>query len=333
MRKNKDLRILGNGDLETVANAKALARIWSMWVPHLFRNVNVSFSTYDPIDRESGDKDLLLYTGGADSTYNLLMRREAGLKQSLLTLQGLDYKIHDSERFEKMIAKTSAFCNEMECDRIFLQSNAYGEYKKYKIDTDLSHCFVLASALFLLGRSFRTGVISSDDSREQEFLSFPWGSNSVTNAYFKSDVFEMQTANLDITRAHKLERISKNKLALDSLIFCGRTAMRPENCGVCSKCMRTKAMFVAATGKIPDIFLDCGMTRAHVDKFDISKVSERAFFMDLIEMAETNDRVAEIPGLDSKISKLRKPPFKWPRWTRWIQRIPKSLLAHKIVLS
>jgi len=324
MRKRKDLHILGNGDLETVANAEALSRVWAMWMPSLFRKVKVSFESYEPVEREVSDTDLLLYSGGVDSTYNLLIRHEAGLKQSLLTLHGLDYKADDFERFADMISKTDPFCKRLNCERLFLRVDAYAEYKKYGVNAAIGHGFVLASGLFLMSGEFRDGVISSDFSREQEYIAFPWGTNSVTNPYFKSEGFALKTANLEVTRAQKMELLTTNKDALDALIFCGRKAARPNNCGVCSKCMRTKAMFLAATGEIPDIFLNREMSENLIEGVDLSKRSEKAFFVDMMEMAEAKGRSSMIPGLESCIQKLNSPLPSVSGWKGWIRRVFRS---------
>src|SRR5262249_33314352 len=50
------------------------------------------------------------------------------------------------------------------------------------------------------------------------------------------------------------ESILNSKTALNSLAFCWNRKIQPENCGVCPKCLRTKMLFLAVTGLIPDIF-------------------------------------------------------------------------------
>jgi hypothetical protein len=66
----------------------------------------------------------------------------------------------------------------------------------------------------------------------------------------------MEAANLDIMRGEKMHLIHGSMEALSSLTFCVDYRARPNNCGRCSKCVRTKAMLLPSVGVVPDVFLD-----------------------------------------------------------------------------
>jgi hypothetical protein len=326
MRKGKNLRIMYRGSEATAKNAIALSRIWSMWLPHVFRPIEVSFSENVDFKLDARDKsgvDLLLYSGGVNSTYNLIRRHQEGLKQVLLTVHGLDYKLSDFNGFNELIKQTEPIANQMAEKRLFLETNAYSQYKKHGIKADLSHGFILAASVFLMGRSYDAGVISADFSRDQEFLAFPWGTNSVTNDYFSSGDFRLRTENLDVTRGQKMELLSKYPSALQAITFCSDSSNRPKNCGLCSKCVRTKVMFIAATGKVPDIFNNSAISKKYLNALNLNKRSERAFFADIIALAESNKHVDKIPGLKKKIADSRSRPFNWSRLAKFL------LPAHK----
>lgn len=94
--------------------------------------------------------------------------------------------------------------------------------------------------------------------------------------------------------------------ALSSLSFCVDYKSRPHNCGACSKCTRTKLMFLAATGKVPDIFNDKKIDSNALSTIKLTKNSERAFFIDLYFCAKNNGTLSAIPNLEVTFSSLKK---------------------------
>lgn len=312
MSSGQEVIIDGPGDAITEQNARQLSQIWAHWSPELFRPASVKFTSHHhrgAVDDPAGATDLLLFSGGVDSTYNLLRRHRDGLKQSLLTLRGLDYRVDDEPRFAQMVEKTESIVALSGSSRHYVATNAYSFYRRFGVsDAGLTHGFVLASALFLMGRGARVGEISADYARHQEFIVAPWGTNSLTNELFASSTFRMHTECLDVTRSQKMKALYGSPEALASLSFCKDYSSRPHNCGVCSKCVRTKYMFLAATGNLPDIFADNAISPNLIKTIDLGKRSEKAFFLDLAMCAEENGTTSLIPGLGKRYEALRKKP-------------------------
>lgn len=328
MAKHRDIRIFGGGGEDVVCrNFETLSRMWSTWLPENFRWAKVSFEQPLSGTKADSDEDLMLFSGGVDSTYNLLLRHEAGLRQTLLTLHGMDYRTEDVERFEKLVEMTDPLVRMTSSNRIFCRTNAYDIYRKYGINAGISHGFVLASSLFLHGSQFRQGEIAADTARYQEFLIYPWGTNSISNELFKSSSFKMNTANLDLTRSQKLKLISKYPTALNSLSFCKDYSFRPNNCGVCTKCIRTKLMFLAACGEIPDIFADPLFEDDMLGSSNFTGHGVRAFLIDIIQTADRNGFSDRIPGLDKKLAELEAGTLETsekqqPKITKEMQPLP-----------
>ncbi len=306
MYLGRDLVIDGVGSYQTVENFRTLSEIWESWDLQRFSSVNVTFRTTENYTQEATKTTLAFYSGGVDSTYNLLNQSEK--KDALLTVHGMDYKYSDSDRFEKLKIKTDKFSSLVGNKRIFISSNIYDVYNKYKINSGqshVSHIFALAGLSFLFSESFNTIEISSDYSLEQQFIVHPWGSNSATNKFFSDGCTKFITHDDSITRLEKLPLLLKNETALDSLSFCIDYKYRPENCGVCSKCMRTKLMFQVVCGYIPKIFKDQSLNESSIDSINLKKNSEIAFFLDLYNHAKKNGRIDDIPKMKDNYSRLK----------------------------
>lgn len=278
-----------------------------MWLPGYYNPIDVSFAGLTQVkEKPESDNVLVLYSGGVDSTYNLIERSQQGKKQALLTLQGLDYKTNDDDKFKRLCEKTKAFTDSLSSKQHYLKTDAYKAYKQFNIDGGLGHGFVLAASLFMYEEKFQHGEISADYSSEQEFIVHPWGTNSISNAYFKGARYFMNTASLNISRANKIKALSESHEALSSLSFCIDYKSRPDNCGVCSKCTRTKAMFLAAIGKIPNIFTDTSVNKNMLETISITERNEIAFFMDLYQMAEFSNHLHLIPNIESLMAVIVK---------------------------
>ena len=303
MRRGVDLHVEGAGSEATVRNANRLAEIWSRWLPRHFKPIKTSFAEHWSVGQaDSGHGDLCLYSGGVDSTYALLKRFRAGHRQSLLTVHGMEYRHADQEGFEALLAKTSPFAALVGDRRLLIRTNAKEVYKRHRVnpnkESDIGHSFLLAAATFLHSESFGRAVIAADYRRDQQFEVFPWGTNAATNPCFDDGVFALHTESEDVSRAEKCEDLLSCPEALISLTFCVDRAARPHNCGRCQKCIRTKAMFVAATGRLPPLCADSSLGPDCLQAFDLRRRHQRAFFFDLYETARRRGSVDSIPGLE-----------------------------------
>ncbi|MAY60835.1 MAG: hypothetical protein CML29_01370 [Rhizobiales bacterium] len=305
MRRGEDLVIDGRGDQVVAESAAKLSEIWELWMPHQYRRVGVSFTETSPMPK--GEGRLILYSGGVDSTYNLLRHEAAGERPHLLTIHGLDYRYLDHERFQKLLDHTSEFANRVSAGRETLRSNIYQVYADNGVDIGSGHGFALFSSLFLFADRFAVGEISADYSQAQDFLTFPWGTNSVTNPYFRSSTFKIETGSADVTRASKLAVLARDGVALKALTLCKDSSVRPLNCGKCRKCRWTKARFLAVTGEIPDIFLNRELDAGSFAKAKLDSAPERAFIIDLFIAARSNGTLDRFPGFEQRVEKyLRK---------------------------
>ena len=312
MRQNRRLHISGKGTEHTIRNAKKMSQIWSTWMPSHFNDIEVSFDevlSVENIETDYKEKDICFYSGGVDSTYTIANKaKQEDTKLSLLTVHGMEYAYDDEEKFNYFIEKTKPFTERYANERVFIKTNAYGVYNKYKINTrqsHVSHIFTLAAVGFLYSGYARHLVIAADYRLDQQFMVFPWGSNSATNYLFDDGITSMETADDMVTRSEKIPFFMNEDHMLDALTFCVDKKSRPYNCGVCSKCMRTKLMFFAATGSVPEIFKNMEIGEDAFDSFNVKSKSEQAFISDLYYSAVNHHQIDELPRLKLLMQKIR----------------------------
>lgn len=310
MRTNSNIYIEGKGTQSTIDNAKQMSQIWASWMPGFLNDIEISFQHIVEIFEQNTTEDALcFYSGGVDSTYCIGNKYEKENKRlSLLTVQGMDYDVNDEEKFNKFLYKTSEFANFYGNRRLLIKTNAYKVYDKYKINKKthhITHIFTLTSGAFLFSGYFKNIFIAADYRMDQQHLVSPYGSNSATNFLFNDGVTSLITENDNLARSEKFNWISSSHLVLESLTFCSDKRNRPNNCGVCSKCTRTKFMFLAATGTIPNIFLDMKIYEsAPILKVSMNLASN-IFLMDLYFCAKNNNTLNLIPGLAKSMNKIK----------------------------
>jgi len=310
MRRNADIFIQGTGSRITAENAQKISQIWESWMPSHFNAVNVTFSDICSPERfKLNSKNLCFYSGGVDSTYSILGRCKNNLEQDLLTVHGMDYRYGDDDRFDKLVEKTNPFREKCSNELIFVKTNIYDIYNKYDVNTKVTHVghiFSLSGSAFLFSEHYSNISIAADYRLDQQFQVHPWGSNSATNMLFNDGTSFLLTDDDNVTRSEKMTSLLDSKEFLSTLSFCVDYNFRPNNCGLCSKCMRTKLMFFASTGIVPDIFKSLEINSDAIESIDLTKKSERAFFLDLYGCAKKNGRLDEMPYLKVAFETLKK---------------------------
>lgn len=329
MRTGRDLRVEGKGSEETIKNARRISEIWESWLPHHFNSVNVSFhaTSSRPRGETSKKRSLCFYSGGIDSTHALLTRYRAGEEQTLLTVHGMEYRADDADKFSAFKNKIAPFSRLVGNRHIFVRTNAYATYNKLKVNlpgAHFSHIFALAGSAFLFSESYNDILIAADYRLDQQFIAYPWGSNSATNAYFDDGSTRLSTLDDDLTRTDKVPLILSSEEALSSVTFCTSYQSRPDNCGRCQKCMRTKLMFLVSSGAVPKIFSDTSIPSDWYRKFDLKKRYQRAFLLDIMTCAKRNSRISQLPGANRVYSMLKEPvTSEGPKQNRMHKKIRK----------
>jgi hypothetical protein len=288
-------------DPVVAANAERLTRIWEMWVPSRYRSIKVSGEGEWSRKLRERLPRVQLYSGGCDSTYAILKGRDPVKRGYVATICGLDYGRNkgDSDAFAKLLAKTEPLLEALNYQRIIIRTDASRPPQR------LTHAFTLASSLFLLSDLFAEGLLAADLTPPQDAVAFPWGSNHITNPYLAGSDFAVRTICAEVGRTAKLAAIASTQY-LPFLACCRQSDSAPVNCGVCWKCVQTKAMLLAVTGSIPDIFRNRTLDERLMQNFRPDKY--RAELFDLYRYAKDRGVVDIVPGLERLVEQRRAAP-------------------------
>jgi hypothetical protein len=297
-------------DPQVATNAERLSRIWEMWVPGLYRSITVSGNGTWSRMRQTRLPRIHLYSGGVDSTFAILKHSHPQKYSYAATVFGLDYRGPvAANNFAKLIAKTAPLLEKLNYQRIIIHTNALCKPQR------LTHGFTFASCLFLLSELFEEGTLTADRTPAQDLVTHPWGTNHVTNQYLTGSDFAVRTICSDASRIEKLAAISASQVALPFLSVCRRSNVLPANCGVCNKCIRTKAMLLAVTGGVPDIFIDNTLNERLMRSFELQG-RERTHLFDLYCYAKERGIIDTIPGLATLVEECRRSKFGRQAWQK-----------------
>jgi hypothetical protein len=335
MRRGTNIHVAGPVDQGTIASAEQFTRVWELWNPRRFRFVRITAEAVAPAPNPNRRADLVMFSGGLDSTDMLLRighRQHPGL---VLTIHGFDHALRATSAFEAALAKTRPLLADLNYDRVVVRTNAAAVAQDFH-----SWGPRLMGTAALLSPLFKEGVFASSFTMEQDMAVHPWGDNHVTDRLLRSDDFAL-TPLYDISRLEKAANVAANSVALKGLVFCNnlRNKSRWElgvNCGLCEKCIRTKAMFAVETGSIPEIFVNMHLD---IDRLNLDDRIEKAFFIDLYQRGRELGTLANVPGLERRFfAAFGASPEAEPLRAVIRDRLPRSVVStiraaldHKIV--
>jgi hypothetical protein len=303
MRDGFDVKIDGPVDPVVADNARRFSRCWELWMPGVFHEVRVAGS--EPSDRSEGNRpDLMLFSGGVDSTHMLLRRGRREPRSTVLTLQST---MENAEGFAALLRRTQPVLDDLNYDRMIVRTNAIpfrpemsrGGPKLKPIKFH-SYALLLAGPAFLLSDLFGEAYFAADFSWEQDLPAFPYGSNHITNRYLRGLSFRLQVLDDDVTKTMKIADIAASQTALQTLSFCTSKEYRPLNCGTCDKCARTKAICAVMLGYLPDIFCDRSLGPELLLAIDLSDGRKRVFVIELYQHARDRGVISAVPGLEER---------------------------------
>jgi hypothetical protein len=131
MRRGASIHVAGPVDEGTISSAQQFTRIWELWNPRRFRFVKVTSDGAPPTPKVDRRTDLVIFSGGLDSTDMLLRIGRRPNPGVALTVQGFDYGLLGSG-FEALLAKTTPLLGDLNYGQAVVRTNAilvaYGDH-------------------------------------------------------------------------------------------------------------------------------------------------------------------------------------------------------------
>jgi len=220
------------------------------------------------------------FSGGVDSFYTLLKRREE--ITHLIFAHGFDMPLEDESRRERAVDAARAVADELDKSLIEVQTNLAPFCHELGVGWDLYHGAALATVALLfqdrLGRVLIPATFSYADL-------LPWGSNPILDPLWSTEQTTIEHHGCEATRVEKVTYISEHPVAMRYLRVC-LARDTDYNCGRCEKCLRTiiNLRAAGAPGKCqtlpeePDLEAVAGM--------DLGGENARAFALENLRALE-----------------------------------------------
>lgn len=306
MKSGQPIHIDGPVDPEVIKNAKEFSRIWELWEPTKFRQISITSSEKSLPPKQALQKreeKLACFSGGIDSTHMLLNMGIQEKRGTILGIHGMEIHYDNKQQFEELSNWTKPLLEYLNYDRVTVRTNASkigGGYHSWALS--------LAGNAYLFRQLFEECVFASDFTAAEDFVSFPYGSNSISNLLLAGSDYRLRSLCNQYSRVDKLEPITQNHIALQSVTFCKQKHLRPRNCGTCDKCIRTKIMMIVASGRIAEeIFINPTLNRKLVHSLNFSNKIEQTFFISACQFAREKNVLSKIPGLEEKFYAIQNP--------------------------
>ena len=208
-----------------VSQLDAIQDIWRSWNPSL-KKVALEAGRYEP--KPPADGIGLFHAGGVDSSYSLIKHRDD--VQILISAFGYDFNLSD-EDMHRIQRKNRNFAEQLGKEFIQFETN----FARFVFESGVSRTFVFGAGLACMGMLTglkRCFIASSHSAANLK----PEGSHPVLDHHFSNGITEFVHDEI-VGRLHKTLTIARHPEFLGNLHVCWDQA--GENCGVCSKCVRT----------------------------------------------------------------------------------------------
>jgi hypothetical protein len=208
------------------SNLPKIQRIFASWNPRL-QQVSLDAPLYEAqrADRGVG----LFYAGGVDSSYSLITHLDE--VESLVLAFGFDFGLSEEEIRESTL-RNRTFAERLGKEFIPVETNHSQFVASLGVSRGFLHGASLSCMALLLG--LRTCYIASSHS-----IAYmrPDGSHPILDPLFSNGTTEIVHDDASVSRLEKTWTVAKHRDVLDNLRVCWES--HNENCGDCSKCLRT----------------------------------------------------------------------------------------------
>jgi hypothetical protein len=254
MKRSEDLVVHGEVSPSLLRNLMEFQSAWSSWCPTLYKPIEIKAEIEREAPESTVDGAIAAFSGGVDSCFTVWRHRNArcGRLQRNLTaalmVHGFDIPLEKQLVFERAREKSRVMLTSLGMELISITTN----FRELPLNWEDAFGTVTASCLMLLKGGYSAGLIAS--SFPYQALSFPYGSNPVTDWLLSSQTFQIVHDGADFTRIEKIRELTNWQEAQHNLRVCWQGTESDKNCGRCEKCIRTILIFRIVGAGLPPCF-------------------------------------------------------------------------------
>jgi len=256
MRSGQPLRVHGPMTKEALCNLGTFQEAWTRWKPDLYRKIEIIPTEIVSPQTGIDGQAIAAFSGGVDSVFTILRhnRQQLGnasypLKYSVLMVHGFDVPLENPASLEALKDRTAPLLQELGLKLKIIRTNLKSQLLQ---DWDDSFMAQLACCLYNYAHEFEYALVGS--SEPYDGLVLPWGSNPATDYLLSGGTMRIVHDGAGFSRTDKVAYIATNRTASKVLKVCWEGKEPHKNCGVCEKCIRTQANFLAVGVTHPACF-------------------------------------------------------------------------------
>jgi hypothetical protein len=245
MNAPADLEIHGEVSPSLLRNLEEFQKAWALWLPNRYHPVQFSALTEREQPRVMTNEYIMAFSGGVDSSFTAWKHRPAIANDhswnlaSGVMIHGFDIPLNQPEVFARAAEKSRKMLASIGVNLIPVSTNL----REQRCDWEDSHGAALAACLILFQGRYKAAMIAS--SSPYNDLSFPWGSNPITDRMLATDSFEIIHDGTGSDRVEKIRQISQWPEAKQYLRVCWVGRHKDRNCCRCIKCVGAMLVFRA----------------------------------------------------------------------------------------
>jgi hypothetical protein len=243
MGASADLEIHGEVSPSLLYNLAEFQSAWALWLPQKYHPAEFTASTERDRPRVKKNEAIMAFSGGVDSAFTAWRHRpdpddpqQKKLAAGVL-VHGFDITLVQLEVFARAAEKSRTMLASIGATLIPVATNLREQHCSWED----SHGAALAACLMLFQGQFNTGLIAS--SYPYNDLTFPWGSNPITDRMLSNNSFQIIHDGAGSDRAEKVRQISQWQEARQYVRVCWVGRNMDRNCCRCIKCVGAMLLF------------------------------------------------------------------------------------------
>lgn len=266
MATGLDLRVHGEVSPSLLRNLEEFQTIWKCWRPEAYEKIEIiaDIEREQPRSEDSAG-DIMAFSGGVDSSFTALSHitgSRGGLNRQVkagVLIQSSAPPFAANDLFKPPYKNLAAMLAKFGIKLIPIVTNAYdtfhpNNFPRLSNSRKLQDHFtpVTISCLMLFQETYRVGLLAS--SEPYEALVTPWSSHPLTDPLLSSNSFKIIHDGAEFNRTQKVSFLANFPELLPVLRVCWRKDQGENNCGRCSKCIRTILNFRSVGVDLPKCF-------------------------------------------------------------------------------
>ncbi|MGB7443738.1 MAG: hypothetical protein WA919_21960 [Coleofasciculaceae cyanobacterium] len=299
MTRSFDLVVHGTVSPSLLRNLEEFQAAWSSWRPGVYQPIEIRADVeQEELRRVTSKQAITAFSGGVDSSLTVWRhqtghcgRRELNIKAGLM-VHGFDIPLAKQEVFERATTKAQTMLNSLGVKLIPMVTN----FRELPLNWEDAFGTAAASCLMLLQKRYSVGLIAS--SFPYQALSFPYGSNPVTDRLLSSKSFQIVHDGAEFNRIEKMRQLKAWPECLENLRVCWQGEEADKNCGRCEKCVRTILIGRIAGMSLPACFTE-DISDQEIENIEVTEGP-------LTEMERVLDAAKAADITDSWVSALEK---------------------------